>query len=803
MQNRNLGGDPRSLGEEDKPGIIARVKSRFEAMLRGHAGKEALPPLTMLLLGFLFARTPLFAGAYPLALALLCGSRRGTLPVFVGALAGAATLGIRGVVYAVVYLTALLLRLLFSAPGVRLHALPDSREVFFELPQMQIVAAAVMSLATSVYELSVSGFTAGALLFSLSMLIGATGLTALFTGLFSYGIRFEEIFGSPRVRAVPHGRWETIGMQVGLVALLYLVSFALRDLSLFGLNFSYLFTAVATLFLSRRFGALRGCVVGLLVGFGGGVTYAPAFGLLGLLSGILWPLGTLYAMFLGAAAGIGWCAYVGGLSGFLGVGPEIAVSTLLSMPVLPRLYSDAIAGEVKAARSAAEDAVREVAVRVEKADHVGRLSDALDALAKTFSDRTLAPDAAKCFRVCDEICTGYCEECENRVGCWDSEARPAEAALRILSSKIAAGEAFSAEDLPTSLLTDCPRLDRILGDLRLAGSRLWQDQRRAAGADYPSPDYALTAELLREAKRASDEDNREDTALSGKIRRLLADHGIRPAAVSVCGERVRQICIGSSALAGKQREAAGLLPELSELVGCRLSSPRFESTEEVVTMTCRTLPRYALEVAYATKPAAGSEISGDSVGVFQSPDGYSYLLLSDGMGTGRAAARTAGMCALFLEKMLGAGSSKETSLKMLNHLVSLREEESSATVDLLEFDTCYGHASFLKSGAAASYVKREGNLFRLRSRTIPIGLVQEVDAENLRFDTQVGDLIIMLSDGVSQTSEDAPWLVELLSKPLGASMENAANTILERTVQNIGCRDDMTVIIARVVECDA
>ena len=127
MQNRNIGGDPRPIGEEDKPGLATRVKNRFEALLRGHAGKEALPPLTMALLGFLFARTPLYAGAYPLALALLCGSRRGTLPVFLGALAGAATLGLRGVVYAVVYLTALLLRLLFSAPGVRLHALPDSR----------------------------------------------------------------------------------------------------------------------------------------------------------------------------------------------------------------------------------------------------------------------------------------------------------------------------------------------------------------------------------------------------------------------------------------------------------------------------------------------------------------------------------------------------------------------------------------------------------------------------------------------------------------------------------------------------
>ena len=94
-------------------------------------------------------------------------------------------------------------------------------------------------------------------------------------------------------------------------------------------------------------------------------------------------------------------------------------------------------------------------------------------------------------------------------------------------------------------------------------------------------------------------------------------------------------------------------------------------------------------------------------------------------------------------------------------------------------------------------MRREGNLFRLRSRTIPIGLVREVDAEKLRFDTQPGDIIIMLSDGVSQTTEDAPWLVEMLSKPMGASLEAAANAILERALAE-GAADDLTVIIAKV-----
>ena len=799
MQTSHEGGTPIAAGQGDKPGFLTRCREKFVAVLRAHSGRELLPPVTMFLLGLCLARTPIFFGAYPLALALLCGSRRGTIPVFVGALAGAATLGLSGAVYAVVYLVALLIRLLFSLPGLRLHALPDSREVFCEYPQMQIVAAAVTSVATAVYELSVSGLTSGAVLFSLMTVFGAALLTPVFSWLFSYGITLDDVLGRQSAHVTPHSRWEKLRMQAGLLALLFLFSYSLSDLSLFGVNFSYLLTAAAALFVARRFGALRGCVVGLLVGFGGSAIYAPAFGLVGLVAGILWPLGAVYSMLIGAAAGIGWCAYVGGLSGFLGVGPEIAVATLLSMPILPRLYSDAIAGEVKEARGAAEEAVRRVVERETGDRRIERLADAFGGLAKTFSERPLAPDENQCFRLCDEICTRHCDTCPSRVSCWDSEDRPGERALRILSGRMARGESLTPEDLPTTLLTDCPHLTDLIGEMRLGGARLRQSHRRAVGADYPSPDYALTADLLREASDAEGEAMRQDLTLASKIRRLLSDMGIRPAAVSVTGQRVRRIVIGAQDFAGRRREAAELAGKLEELVGCRLSPPRFESAEGVVTMSCHTVPRYSLEVSYVTRAARAGDVSGDAVGVFRSPDGYSYLLLSDGMGTGRGAAHTAGMCTLFLEKMLSAGNSKETSLKMLNHPVSLREDESSATIDLLEFDTCYGNASFVKSGAAASYVRREGNLFRLRSRTIPIGLVREVDAEKLRFDTRPGDLIIMLSDGVSQTTEDAPWLVEMLSKPMGASLEAAANAILERALAE-GAGDDLTVIIAKVYE---
>jgi stage II sporulation protein E len=158
---------------------------------------------------------------------------------------------------------------------------------------------------------------------------------------------------------------------------------------------------------------------------------------------------------------------------------------------------------------------------------------------------------------------------------------------------------------------------------------------------------------------------------------------------------------------------------------------------------------------------------------------------------------------MFLEKMLGAGNSKTTALKLLNNLVRTGGEESSATVDLLELDLLSGRATFIKSGAAPSYVKRGSNLFRIRSKTVPLGLMRTLDAEKIRFDAEPGDIIIMLSDGISQSSEDAPWLMELLAGEWEEDMDAMAQRIVTIASKTKDRCDDLSVALVRVREIGA
>jgi stage II sporulation protein E len=231
-----------------------------------------------------------------------------------------------------------------------------------------------------------------------------------------------------------------------------------------------------------------------------------------------------------------------------------------------------------------------------------------------------------------------------------------------------------------------------------------------------------------------------------------------------------------------------------------------EQTSVTVTdeeFTAAEIPEEAEreEITVHVSDNAPAGICGDGMTAFEYGGKY-YMILSDGMGSGREAALTSGIVVSMLEKLICAGAELETALKMLNHIVRTVERECSATVDIAEIDLVSGEARFIKSGAAPSFVLRNGSIFRLQSKTVPIGIIRALDAEMIRFDVEEGDTVVMLSDGAARSYEEVPWLLELMTYDetvLHGDERRAAMTIVSEAAIR-GSEDDISAGIVRIVK---
>ena len=104
----------------------------------------------------------------------------------------------------------------------------------------------------------------------------------------------------------------------------------------------------------------------------------------------------------------------------------------------------------------------------------------------------------------------------------------------------------------------------------------------------------------------------------------------------------------------------------------------------------------------------------------------------------------------------------------------------------------------MKSGAAASFVQRGNSLFRIRSRTIPLGLLRIVDSEEAAFDVRTGDRMILLSDGVLGAHEDGGALKELLKRTVTDDCSLIARAIVEDAAARRDTHDDMTAVVIEI-----
>ncbi|MBP3309120.1 MAG: SpoIIE family protein phosphatase [Clostridia bacterium] len=289
-----------------------------------------------------------------------------------------------------------------------------------------------------------------------------------------------------------------------------------------------------------------------------------------------------------------------------------------------------------------------------------------------------------------------------------------------------------------------------------------------------------------------------DEELTERVGGVFAEAGFTDAVVRVFGGEEKYLLAAAEDAGGEAISSPELKKKIEEATDLRFREPRFYRRGEMVLMELYQAPKYKLQYNTVSEAGGEGEVSGDSLAVISGAAQRRSFVISDGMGSGDVARAASQFCVKYFDAMLKTYARETTLVRLLNGMLRASSEECPVALDVLSVDLYSGRAGFLKAGAVCSFIRRGDSLFRIKSETMPIGVLKSAEAELVEAELADGDVLVLMSDGISGCFDDAPWLIEALHGDT-ASLESFAAGIAEGAKSNNSIKDDMSVIAVKIL----
>jgi sigma-B regulation protein RsbU (phosphoserine phosphatase) len=212
-----------------------------------------------------------------------------------------------------------------------------------------------------------------------------------------------------------------------------------------------------------------------------------------------------------------------------------------------------------------------------------------------------------------------------------------------------------------------------------------------------------------------------------------------------------------------------------------------------------------LEIAIRSRPAR--EITGDVYDIFQHDNGAVFAF-GDVSGKGAAAALYGAMVSGLLRTLAHRRRSPAALLRLLNNVLRERAVEARyVTLTVLVWEHAQCRFVMANAGAEPPLICRNAEILKPRVEGVPAGMLNDREYEELTFEAQAGDLIVLHSDGI--TDQPNPQAEEYgrghlgraLRRMCGKSPDKVADAILadlDTFTAGAPAFDDQTMLVLKV-----
>lgn len=590
-------------------------------------------------------------------------------------------------------------------------------------------------------------------------------------------------------------------------------------ITIYGVSFRNIIALAFVLMLGYIKGSAHGAAVGVAIGTIIGITssemiiYIAVYGLCGLISGIFRETGKCMSV----------CSYIVIfiiLKLYSDVGaqfkiPEVLISCIIFMAVPKGVYREM---EVELDWQRKKESQKENYAEKIKSVLVERLKNFADVLNNVsftlgkLADNDKLEMKNKSSALVEKLADRVCSNCSMRTLCWRRESYNtynmfSETIQNYQNNKKVISEGLEKKCIKRTLLMDSTQ--EIVNNYII--DEMWRN-RLSECRELLAGQIGNMSTSVSEIVNEFNTDIKFNSDMENKMRRILTKNKIYYRDIFCFNDKNDHLIIriAMEACGGKQKCVKQVLPLINNVTGKLMcvgeDGCRIDDEMKSCNITFEETPKYHIATYVNRRCKEGEKYSGDSYMCGDLPDGSYMTIVSDGMGSGPQAGRESSAAVELIEKFATAGFNKLTAINTVNSIMSIKftEDEKFSTLDLNSIDLYKGEVDFMKVGAVASFIKRGDDVDVIKSKTLPIGVLDKPDVEIINKRVLNGDLIVMVSDGVldynANVAGSYDWMVNFLKEFDSNDPKKLSKKIIEKAVElsKNKIKDDMTVIVEKV-----
>ena len=244
-----------------------------------------------------------------------------------------------------------------------------------------------------------------------------------------------------------------------------------------------------------------------------------------------------------------------------------------------------------------------------------------------------------------------------------------------------------------------------------------------------------------------------------------------------------------------------LLKSVGEIVGYKpIITDTRSLSQNLIAITLKPEPTFDAVFGIAQRTKDGMEKSGDTHSVTRISEGKFLVALNDGMGSGTLAEDTSATAISLVETFYKAGIKSETVLSTVNKILTFGNEDNFTALDIGVIDLFSGLADFIKIGSPFSFIITSSSVKIIEGNSLPLGILDEMNPTTCRTKLSSGDVIVFVSDGISDAFSSSSDLITFLSNERAVNPKTLADNVLEKalSLSDGKANDDMTVFCIRL-----